>query len=260
MQNESSPETGKQSFTLSTGVTMDLPVEYLDWTCIYAGFPLSLGSARDLLPSGKLHPILVLPGMTLLQIGAFEYREIRGVAPYNELSISIPVQYEPVANYPGMPIIHFPFFAPEKYSRLGVYVHRLPVTTQEGYTFGVDIWGFPKSVTEISFEETAKHRRCTLRSSGRDSVMLEVRKMSTRHRKIGYHCYTVKDRKLVRTPVQTEGDYGISRIPGGARYELGSGPLADELRYLEMGSVALHRVYAPRLKSSLHAASEYLDL
>ena len=122
-----------------------------------------------ILPSEKLQPILFFPGITLVQIGAFEYHQINGLRPYNEVGITIPVQYEPKSNYPGKPIIHFPLFFPEKYSRFGVYIHRLPVTTQEAYSLGKDIWGFPKTVDEISFQETDTYRQCTVLSDGKVS-------------------------------------------------------------------------------------------
>lgn len=252
--------TNKQSFTLSTGTNIDLPVEYHDWTWIYAAFPAPVGKVRKILPSLRIQPISFLPGITLVQIGAFEYRQINGVAPYNEVAVTIPVQYDPKVNYPGMPIIHFPLFSPERYSRFGVYVHRLPVTTQEAYTFGVDIWGFPKSVQEINFAETAHYRRCTMRIDGSDELFISVKKMRTKHRRIDFHCYTVKNGKLLRTPVQTQGQYGISRFPGGVELQLGSGPLADELRALGMGSISAGRIYATGLQSMLHAASESLDM
>ena len=57
-----------------------------------------------------------------------------------------------------------------------------------------------------------------------------------------------------------QGEIGISRMPGGAKLELGEGPIADELRTLGIGRTAMGRFYAFRSQSILHAASEYLDL
>ena len=251
----------KQSFTLSTGVTIDLPVEYYDWTFINTAFPAPLDKVKRILPTEKLQPILLLPGITLVQIGAFEYRRIKGVAPYNELAVSIPVQYEPKSNYPCKPIIHYPLFYPEKYSRFGMYIHKLPVTTQEALTFGKDIWGFPKTVDEIAFQEAATYRQCTMLSNGKEELSFEVKKMRTKFRRMDFHCYSVQNEKLVRTLVQTQGQYSItSRMPGGAKLTLGTGPIAEELRSLDLGNTAFGRIYATGLQSMLHAASEYLDM
>jgi hypothetical protein len=251
----------KQSITLPTGDKIDLPVEYYDWTWIYAAFPVPVKNVKKILPTAKLQPILFFPGITLVQIGAFEYHQINGLAPYNEVGVTIPVQYEPKSNYPGKPIIHFPLFFPEKYSRFGVYIHRLPVTTQESYTLGKDIWGFPKTVDEITFQETETYRQCTVLSDGKEALSIEVKKMSTRLRQIDFYCYTVNEGKLLRTQIQTQGQYGIvSKMPGGAKFVLGTGPLAEELRTLGIGNTAFGRIYATGVQSMLHAASEQLDM
>lgn len=260
MDREFFKTTKKQEYQLSTGASIQLPVEYYDWTWIYAAFPAPVKNVEKILPSDKLKPILFLPGTALVQIGAFEYRQINGLAPYNELAVTIPVQYEPTSNYPGMPILHFPLFSPEKYSRLGVYVQRLPVTTREAFALGVEIWGYPKTVDEIVFTDTETHRRCILRCHDKETLSLEVRKLKTKFRQVSFHSYSVKDKKLVRTPIETQGEYGISRMPGGATLQLGTGPIADELRRLGMGRTAVGRIYATRLQSMLHAASEYLDI
>ena len=245
---------------LSTGARIGLPVRYHDWSWINALFPAPAARVQRLLPSNKLKPLLIAPSIAMISIGAMEYRRIADVAPYNEFSIGVPVQYDPAVNFPGLPLLFYPLFSPQRFKKFGVYIHRLPVTTQAAYDFGVEIWGYPKSVTEIVFEDGNQVCHCRFCAEGQSVVTLEVKKSSTRVRPISLHTYTVKEGHLLRTLVQTQGQYCINRSFGGASYILGSGPIADELAALGMGKMAVGCIYAPQLQSLLHQACERLPL
>ena len=78
------------------------------------------------------------------------------IGPYNEIGIGVPCRLDPVLNIPLLPALFDRFFA------VGFYVHYLPVTTQIAYDAGVDVWGLPKFVATIEFEDTPTHRRCLL--------------------------------------------------------------------------------------------------
>jgi len=94
-----------------------------------------------LLPTNKLKPALLMPGTALLSLAAMEYRQIADVAPYNEFAIMVPVLYRPPINIPGLPVLF-----PHWFKRFGLYVHRLPVSTQGAYDLGVEIWGYAKFI------------------------------------------------------------------------------------------------------------------
>lgn len=245
---------------LSTQARVGLPVRYYDWSWINAIFPAPAARVRRLLPSNKLKPLLITPGTAMISIGAMEYRRIADLAPYNEFAIGVPVQYDPAVNLPGLSLFFDPLFSPQRFKKFGIYIHRLPVTTQVAYELGVEIYGFPKTVEEIVFEDGDQIRHCQLSTEGRNTVTLKVKKMPTRFRPVSWHTYTVKDGQLLRTLVQTQGFYGISRSFGGASYVLGSGPIADELAALGMGKTALGCLYAPQIQSLLHPACERLPV
>jgi len=244
-----------EEIELSTGIRVGLPVRYYDWSAIMAHFPAPAAKVRELLPSDKLKPALLMPGTAVVSFAAFEYHEIADVAPYNEFGIMIPVLYEPVVNILGLPLLF-----PHWFRRFGLYIYRLPVTTQAAYDIGVEIWGYPKFVAEISFEDVGEMRRCRLRAEGKDIMTLEVKKVATRTRLMNYYSYTVKDGQLLRTLIQIQGQVGITRFRGGASYTLGDHPIAEELRALGMGKTAVERLYAPQVQSMLHPASERLPL
>jgi len=244
-----------EKIQLSTGVRIELPVRYYDWSAIMAHFPAPAAKVQELLPTDRLKPAQLVPGTAVVSMVAMEYRHIADIEPYNEFGIMVPVLYEPAVNLPALPLLF-----PHWFKRFGFYVHHLPVTTQEAYDFGVEIWGYPKIVGEISFDDVGEMRRCRLRSKGKDIATLEVRKLYTKARYMNFHSYTVKNGQLLRTLIQTQGQYGIARFSGGASYTLGEHPIAEELRAIGMGERAVECLYAPQVKSMLYRASENLAL
>ncbi len=120
---------------------------------------------------------------------AFEYRKIESVAPYNEFSISVLVSCEKSSEAPSLP---------------GIYIIYLPVTTEEAL-YGVDIFGYPKSITDINFEDTAEARRCRVQADGKDILTLEVQKQVAEPKSIDTYTYSVKDNQLLITLMQIKG-------------------------------------------------------
>lgn len=249
-----------EEVAISTGAHFRLPVKYYDCSSMNAFFSAPAAKVRALLPSNKLKPILLIPGVAIVAFTATEYNKIEGMAPYNEFAISVPVQYEPAVIVPGLPVIVHPLLSPDSYRRFRMYILHLPVTTPEAQAFGKEVWGYPKFIAEIDFEDIEDVRRCRLRAEGRDILTLEIEKPATRDRQIDLHTYSVKNGKLLRSRFQTQGQYGIARLPGGASYRLGNHTVAQGLRALGLGKSAVGRFYVPRMQSLLHQASESLPL
>ncbi len=240
---------------LSTGKVIGLPVRYYDWSAIMAHFPAPAGALRALLPSDRLKPAELVPGTGVVSLAAMEYRRIADVEPYNEFGIMVPVLYEPSFTVPALPLLF-----QHRFERLGLYVHHLPVTTQEALDFGVEIWGYPKFIADISFQDTERVRRCRLRHDGKDIATLEVVKSATADRPLDLRSYTVKGGLLLRTPIQARGQVSIVRLRAGASCDLGDHPIAEELRALGMSRTAVERLYAPQVESMLHQAVARLPL
>lgn len=253
MEEEFFSGVAVEEMGLPSGLRVELPVRYYDWSAMMAHFPASARKLRELLPSERLKPALLWPGTGLVSFAAFEYRDVASVPPYNEFAICVPVQYEPTVNIPALPLL-----VPQWFPSFGLYVHHLPVTTPEAYEFGVEIWGYPKFLAEISFEETDQVRRCLLRAEGKDIITLEVDKLTTGARSRNYYTYTVKDDQLLRTLVQMQGKVGMARFSRGAIYTLGDHPIAEELRALRIGETVVECLYAPDVQSMLHPAEDRL--
>src|SRR5262245_27716923 len=84
---------------------VELPQRYHDWSFMMAHFPASARKVRQLLPSDKLVPVPLLPGIAVVSIAAFEYRRMATLAPYNELAIMVPVRRQPTVNIPAVPLL-----------------------------------------------------------------------------------------------------------------------------------------------------------
>ncbi|HUW10400.1 MAG TPA: acetoacetate decarboxylase family protein [Anaerolineae bacterium] len=236
-----------KEYVSSTGERVELPIRYLDFAAMIGAFTAPADKLQGLLPSTRLKPALFTPGRGVIAFSAFEYRELVDLPPYNEFGISIPVLYEPRVNIPGLPLL-----APQWFKTYGLYVHHLPVTTELARDGGIEIWGFPKFLAEITFEGTGDSLRCRLRADGKDIITLEGEKLVTRPRSMDWPTYTVKDDELLKTRTHVQGEMGISMLRGGATYALGDHPIADELRSLDMGDKAVQFIYAPQLQSLLY--------
>jgi hypothetical protein len=245
----------EEEYTFPNGDVLALPVRYFDYASISAVFPASAAQVRRLLPSDRLRLVSLLPGTTAVYLAAMEYRHFSARAdgaenePYNEVAVMFPVQRASAANVPLLPLL-----MPERYPTFGWYVHRLPVTTELALDGGILAWGFPKFLAEITFTESDRTRSCRLRADGKEILTLEVEKVPARPRRMVEHLYNIKDGEILRTPFEFQGEYGTATLRGGASYTLGDHPIADELRGLKMGHVALMREYSPRLQALLHAA------
>lgn len=240
---------------LSSGARIQLPIRYQEWSAIMAHFPVPEPAVRKLLPSRRLKPVLLTPGTAVLSMVAMEYRRIMDFAPYNEFGIMVPVIYEPKVDILGIPLLF-----PHWFKRSGLYVHYLPVTTQTANDIGIEVWGYPKIVGEIDFEDMGRVRRCRLRADGKDILTLDVEKVATKVRSMDFHSYTVKEGQLLRTLIQTRGEFGIARFRGGASYTLGDHPIAEELRTLGMGKRAVERSFSTNVQSMLYPAGERLSM
>ncbi len=234
----------------------ELPQHYLDWSMIMAHFPAWTSKVRRRLPSAKLQPVQIVPGLAMVSLAAFEYREAATLAPYNEVAIMIPVRCQAKCNLPLLPLLF-----PHRFKDLGFYIFHLPVTTQEACDIGIDHWGFPKFVADIKFHSGGGVRRCDLQYEGRQVLTLEQNIPSSETaQSMDFLAYPVKNGDLLKTLVHTKARYAKCRLPFGAKCTLGNHPIADELRGLGMWRHAFGRLYGVRAESLLNDFSERIPV
>jgi hypothetical protein len=111
-------------------------------------------------------------------------------------------------------------------------VWKLPVTTKLANDAGVRMWGFPKTIEEIDFEQQGGRATFTLRMDGRDVLSYSVAASGKRSQpRRASAVYTIYEGAPHVTLLESEcTDVGMS--VGGGRLRLGDHPIADDLRDL----------------------------
>lgn len=246
----------EEDFTLPSGELFHGPIRYRDVEFMAASFLASAEGVRELIPRADLEPALFLPGRAVVTLAALEYRWVgdnRGneIEPYNELLAMIPVLHRPRINPVAVPL-----FFPDRFESFGLYVRHIPVTTARARDLGVQMFGLPKIVAEIAFEDTESLRRCRLRANGEDVLTLTVEKLRVRPCHMANRHYSVRDGRLRRFMFEGFGRAGILRLRGGASCTLGQHPIADELRRARLGHTAIRRDYGSGIQGILHRPQE----
>ena len=147
------PRPASRPLELADGIAKDylFPTLYGDVTCAMAVFLCPYERAERLMPHPRIRPVRMTRGRSLVLLSCYEYRKVLGVAPYNEIAMTIPV----MADRPGPPLL--PLLMDLKGN--GYYVFSMPVTSLENQIRGTRIWGLPKLVEAIDI--TVDDERCT---------------------------------------------------------------------------------------------------
>jgi hypothetical protein len=134
-----------------------------------------------------------------------------------------------------------------------VYIHHLPVTTEFSCAAGRGIWGFPKTVSDLRFEDVRGRRSAVWMENGRLVFSLSVRRGGSRRFADGaLDSYSIQSGVLRRTPFVSSGDSVGFRM-GGAEVTLGDHPVADELRSLGLPKRALMSTWIGRFTARFEA-------
>lgn len=235
--------------------TIGLPILYRDVAAMTAYFPVSLPEAAKLLPEGSgLRPVMLLPGKAVMALAAFDYKET-SIGAYGEVAVGI------LASTRRMP----PFLTAlaERYlPDVGIWVHRLPVTTPIALEAGVTLWGYPKFIGDIRFRDDGDTRTCELDAEGQSILRLSVHSGRGRIKSEArpFRTFTIKNGKLLRTTIQTQARYQVAHGRDAARLELGDHPYGREIAALRPGRTPLEARWMSEMQSILPAADRVVPL
>ncbi|MFM7735276.1 MAG: acetoacetate decarboxylase family protein [Alphaproteobacteria bacterium] len=210
------------------GRVVEMPVVVRDASSGAVTWLVPSAAARRIVPAG-LEVAEVLPGRTLFSLAVIDYRD-NDLGDYGEVSMAFFVR--PAGERASLPVPWLGNAVDFLRGGLGTWIWKLPVDQSFTCDAGSGIWGFPKSVERIEFEDTEGRRTCRLDMDGRRVLSLEVPRGGTRTMPDApMTTWTRIDGRLHRTTfVSGASEVGFSL--GGAALELGSHPLADELRSL----------------------------
>jgi hypothetical protein len=205
---------------LSEG-TCDLPILYREASQLGVFFRFDLARARELLAGATVEPWPML-GSAVGAIYVWEYRDTT-VGAYRELGLGI--QCRRRGTSPSIVRLGLDMAADEDQ---GIWVQHLPVTTQAAYLAGVELWGYPKYVTEI--ETRFEDQGASVRLGGEFTLTLgRIRGVS---KALPIATFTARQGRLIRTSIRTEHPVTFG-LAAGARLTLtGDGPTAESIRRL----------------------------
>ncbi|HEV7733780.1 MAG TPA: acetoacetate decarboxylase family protein [Candidatus Binatia bacterium] len=229
------------------GRTVTVPVVVRDAVSVTAMFVVPTVAVRRLMPHPALHIPELLPGRALCVLAAVEYLD-NDLGRYNEIAVTF---FATVGGPPPTPLLGL--VSAFRAHRLAGYIHRLPVTTTFSRDAGHDIWGFPKTVDEITFQDEGGQRTCTLAVDGVHVLTLTVTRGGRgRMAPMPQDALAVRDGVLWRTPSVMHGE-GVGTRLGGATLTLGRHPIADELRSLGLPKRALLSTSMEHMRAEFEA-------
>jgi len=229
--------------TLSTGHRVELP---LSTTARARGvvLPASRSGVRALLPDG-LQPVQATPTRAAVTFLSVAYDRVGGsdIEPYDEFGVLFPAVRADTGTPPSVAALTH---------GVGGYVDFLPVTTEPARALGVDIWGYPKVVADITHREWGSTRHTAVTVDGERFVDLSVERPPTTEARLSATSYTTMDGQLLRERLTVDGRIGAWPASGAFSMTLGDHPRADRLRRLDVGDRALLRVAADA-ECTIHA-------
>jgi hypothetical protein len=200
------------------GQSVALPIVYRRLDAFFALYGADAAAVRAVLPSERLKPIPVWPGRVAVALNAFNYQDT-DIGPYGEFSVGVPCRVMHLARH-----------------IFGVFIVRLPVTSELALEGGKLLWGYPKFLCQMEFQSDAASHRAKLTQDGRLILDLRVQRSGPG---LGFattlNTFTVKDGDLIRTSIAGQGVYRA--MPQGlAELVTGPEPMGAELAGLRLGA------------------------
>lgn len=225
---------------LVDGIPYQMPVDSSDVGVLMAIFGVDYESAYALLPGNELHPVR-FRGKALLIVTVLDYRTT-DIGSYIEFSVGI------ACTHGSKPV---PALLAALFMRrfgTGQFVYDLPVSTEISVKGGKGIWGMPKHRANLDFVVTPSSASSRYDKDGQ-MVMTVTIKRPRRLRVLlslpGTN-YCAFRGLLMKSYVQFRGVLAITPLLGRAQLELGSGPIADQLRQLRIDTRPLLTAFCER--------------
>ncbi|GAA5473961.1 acetoacetate decarboxylase family protein [Haloarcula hispanica] len=216
---------------LSTGHEVTLPL-VTEATVAGAVLPARYDVAESLLPDG-LAPVRATARRAAVVLLCVEYHRIGddAMAPYDEFAVLISATADG-RRPPLLPLLT---------RNVGGYVWSLPVTTEPACALGDEIWGYPKTVADITHRDDATRRETTVVEDGNRVATVGIDWPRTWERRETVESYAVREGQLERTPIEFQGKLGAAPLSNRVDVDLGDHERADTLRSLDLGSRSVLR-------------------
>jgi hypothetical protein len=230
--------------TLSDGSVVQMPLLTYRARTFAAFFTISAAKARALLPTDELQPVRISPHRVLVTVQVMEYLE-KSIEPYREFVFSIPVHRSRRADIPLASVARW-----HRRPGDGSYITHIAVDDEQGRLIGREILGFPKTLAQVDFTDNPTERIAEVSADGEAVFTLAVTrpKKPYKEQRREFYCYSLSpiDNTVFHVPYQSEASGAMRWGSRSARLHLGSHPVADELRDLDISPTPLFALDVPQ--------------
>jgi hypothetical protein len=247
--------------------TYQFPTFYGDVGCAIGIFLCDYDAARALLPHPKLVPVRMPRGRSLVILSCYEYRQVLGVWPYNEIAMTIPVMANARLRPPVLPML-----ASALFPRFGYWVFGMPVTSRENQLRGNRIWGLPKVTQRIDIERAGS--QCVTTAYEDDGTPYLTLRVPTTGTATDFDVkgwvYSQLDGRVRRAETRFKGRFWVNKhmamlVRRGLHPErpvltVGSGPSARPLRELGIDPDPFQFRYTPSMSAAFDLPVEGYDI
>jgi hypothetical protein len=225
------------------GRTVRVPVEVAQASAVSATYLASSGRVQAWIAASGLRVLPVAPGQTVVSIAGLRYEQ-GDWGRYDEVCIATPVLAPGATSVIGA----------LRERAIGLYLRYLPVTDEFSCRAGVELYGFPKWVADISLSQEPRHARLYFASEQKQVLTLDARcpTGSRSFAPVSIDAYSHREGALWRCRFTVAGE-GVSVRPGGARLKLGVHAIAGELEDLCLSRHALCVSRIARMRASFGA-------
>ncbi len=234
------------------------PTFYGDVTCAMSICLCSYDRARELVQENlgsKVLPVKMPKNRAIVAFSCYEYKQVMGVRPYNEIAVAVPVMVNASWNPSVLPMVI------KGFKHFGYYIADMPVTSHENTLRGHNIWGLPKVTREISVESDGEI--CTTTACEEDGTpYLTVKVPKTgalaEFDETGY-LYSKFKGSIVRSKTAFKSTFNVTKnmdilfkkeITADREWlTLGDGPSAEKLHRLQIEKKPFQFRYAEGMSS-----------
>jgi hypothetical protein len=224
------------------GQQVRLPVEVRDASSGNAMYMVDAAVAQTLIPGNAFKVVEPAPGQTQALLGIIDYRD-NDLGDYNEVAI-----------------IFFVHPADATAAEAGTFIYKLPVNQSFTCEAGCTIWGFPKTVDQIDYSYSDDSATCRLEMDGQHVFTLSLPRSTQQAAAAAADTagptYTYINGVPHRTTFTTGGNTVVSPGDTGIQLELGSHPIADQLRELGLPKPALMSTWNEHMRGTFEVAEK----
>jgi hypothetical protein len=249
--------TAPKPLQLTDDIAKDFlfPTLYRNVSCAIGIFMCDYDRAKAALPHPTMHPVRMPGGRAVVIFSCYEYREVLGMRPYNEIAMTIPVMMGSGSGIPVLPLVL------KAFKNFGYHVFSMPVTSLENQIRGTRIWGIPKVVEQIEVTVDDTHSTTVaFDDAGREYFRLSIPTKGTKqHFDETGHLYSVLNGKVLKAQTNFKGDFQVNKQMDllwnkGKKTErplltLGDSPRSEVLKSLNLEECAFQTRYCPGMEA-----------